>query len=217
MPPCANCQRLQAQLDALQARFEALEATVAQLQRQLAAARKDSSNSSKPPSSDIVKPPKPPPPPGQERRQPGGQPGHASHQRESCSRPRCSPPSPTDYLLDACPSCGGHLLLTDDAEPIVVQQVDIAAVPAGDPRAPQPSGVVSPLPEDLLRPVPAVDRARRPGRAATDHRHRLPQGGLSRLVLDHPQVHPRRDRLDHLAGAIGQDHRQGQPGAGTTL
>ena len=42
-PPCANCQRLQAQLDALQARFDALLETVAQLQRQLAAARKDSS------------------------------------------------------------------------------------------------------------------------------------------------------------------------------
>src|SRR5215471_14311755 len=82
IPPCATCQRLQAQLDALQARYEALEATVAQLQRQLAAARKDSSNSSKPPSSDIVKPPKPPPLPGLERRQPGGQPGHPAHQRE---------------------------------------------------------------------------------------------------------------------------------------
>ncbi len=36
---------------------------------------------------------------------------------------------PADYLLDACPSCGGHLLLTDDAEPIVAQRVEIAAVP----------------------------------------------------------------------------------------
>src|SRR5262245_5502134 len=81
-PPCANCQRLQAEVDALRAELEALRAVVAQLQRQLAAARKDSSNSSKPPSSDIVKPPKPPPPPGQERRTPGGQPGHPAHQRE---------------------------------------------------------------------------------------------------------------------------------------
>ena len=37
--------------------------------------------------------------------------------------------APTDYLLDACPSCGGHLLLTDAAEPIVAQRVEIAAVP----------------------------------------------------------------------------------------
>src|SRR5215468_12144459 len=101
-PPCANCQRLE---------------------KQLAAARKDSSNSSKPPSSDIVKPPKPPPPPGQERRRPGGQPGHPAHQRELFPPERLAS-IPTDYLLDACPGCGGHLLVTDAEPPIVVQQVD---------------------------------------------------------------------------------------------
>jgi transposase len=37
--------------------------------------------------------------------------------------------APTDYLLDACPSCGGHLLVTDDAEPIVAQRVELIAVP----------------------------------------------------------------------------------------
>lgn len=119
-PPCANCQRLQA-------RLEALEATVAQLQRQLAAARKDSSNSSKPPSSDIVKPPKPRPPAGRSRRKRGGQPGHTSHQR-ALYPPEMLAAPPTDYLLDACPSCGGHLLMTD-AEPVVVQRVEIAAAP----------------------------------------------------------------------------------------
>jgi hypothetical protein len=65
--PSANCQRLEERLAALQAafaaRFAELEATVANLQAQLAAARKVSSNSSKPPSSDIVKPAKPQPPP----------------------------------------------------------------------------------------------------------------------------------------------------------
>ncbi|HMB06926.1 MAG TPA: IS66 family transposase [Isosphaeraceae bacterium] len=128
MPPCTNCQRLQAEVDASRAELETLRATVAQLQRQLAAARKDSSTSSKPPSSDIVKPPKPQPPPGQERRRPGGQPGPPAHHREPFPPERLAS-IPTDYLLDACPSCGGHLLLTDDAEPIVVQQVEIAAVP----------------------------------------------------------------------------------------
>src|SRR5215471_1845207 len=128
MPSCANCQRLQAEVDTLRAQLAALQATVAQLQRQLAAARKDSSTSSKPPSSDIVKPPKPPPPPGQERRQPGGQPGHPTHQREPFP-PEMLASTPTDYLLDACPGCGGHLLLSDDQPPILVQQVDIAAVP----------------------------------------------------------------------------------------
>src|SRR5437868_11083446 len=110
-PPCTNCQRLQAEVDSLRAELEALRAVVTQLQRQLAAARKDSSTSSKPPSSDIVKPPKPPPPPGQDRRQPEMLGSH-----------------PTDYLWDACPCCGGHLILTADP-PIVVQQVDIAAPP----------------------------------------------------------------------------------------
>jgi transposase len=127
-PSCANCQRLQTEVDALRAQIAALQATVEQLQKQLAAARKDSSNSSKPPSSDIVKPPKPQPPPGQERRKPGGQPGHASHQRELFP-PEMLASGPTDYLLDACPGCGGHLLLTDDAEPVVAQRVEIAAVP----------------------------------------------------------------------------------------
>jgi transposase len=127
-PSCANCQRLQTEVDALRAQLIALQATVAQLQKQLAAALKNSSNSSKPPSSDIVKPPKPSPPPGQERRKPGGQRGHASHQRELFP-PEMLASSPTDYLLDACPSCGGHLLMTDDDEPIVAQRVEIAAVP----------------------------------------------------------------------------------------
>src|SRR5262245_29679713 len=71
---CPNCQRLQTQIDGLQAEL-------AQLRQQVAALRKDSSTSSKPPSSDIVKPPKPAPPPGQDKRQRGGQPGHPRHQR----------------------------------------------------------------------------------------------------------------------------------------
>jgi transposase len=126
-PPCANCQRLRAEVDALRAQLETLQVTVAQLQRQLAAACKDSSTSSKPPSSDIVKPPKPPPPPGQARRKPGGQPGHPSHQRVPFPAEMLVA-TPWDYLLDFCPSCGGDLYLTA-AEPIVVQQVEIAAVP----------------------------------------------------------------------------------------
>src|SRR5205814_9409123 len=40
----------------------------------------------------------------------------------------------------------------------------------------QSSDVVPPLLQDALRPAPARDRARRLGRAAADHRHRLPQG-----------------------------------------
>jgi transposase len=127
-PLCVNCQRLQAEVDVLRAQLVALQATVEQLQRQLAAALKNSSNSSKPPSSDIVKPPKPPPPPGQARRKPGGQPGHTSHQRELFP-PEMLTSAPTDYVLGACPACGGHLGVIDAEPTIVVQQVDIAAVP----------------------------------------------------------------------------------------
>src|SRR6202790_3802366 len=99
--PCSNCQRLQAQLDALQVAF-------AQLQAQLAAARKDSSTSSKPPSSDIVKPPKPPPPEGQDKRRIGGQPGHPKHERVLFPPEQVNGGS-HDYLLDLCPSCGHGL------------------------------------------------------------------------------------------------------------
>ena len=215
-PPCANCQRLQAEVDSLRAGLAALRAVVAQLQRQLAAARKDSSNSSKPPSSDIVKPPKPPPPPGQQRRKPGGQPGHTSHQRVPFP-PEMLASAPSDYLLDACPGVR--------RAPARDRRRRAHRRPAGrhrrrapgDPRAPQPSGLVPLLPEDLSTPRSRFDRARRPGRAAADHPHRLPQGGLPRLVLDHPQVRPRRHRPDHLARAVGQDHRQGEPGPGAAL
>ena len=184
--------------------------------QQLAAARKDSSTSSKPPSSDIVKPPKPPPPEGQDRRRIGGQPGHPKHERVAFP-PEAVNAGSFDHRLDACPSCG-HDLQAHRRHPA-------AGRPAGrhprgppvDPGASQPSGVVPALPEAPRGPAPAGDRARRPGRAAPDHPDRLPQGGLPRLLLDRPQVPPRRRRGDDLARATGPDHRQGQPGVGATV
>src|SRR3954467_6206933 len=131
---CSNCQRLQAQLDALQAQFESqqgqlktLEVAFAQLQAQLAAARKDSSTSSKPPSSDIVKPPKPPLPEGQDQRRIGGQPGHPKHERALFPPEQVNGGS-HDYVLDLCPSCG-HGLQPTAAAPRVVQQIEIHEVP----------------------------------------------------------------------------------------
>src|ERR1700731_4417140 len=126
---CSNCQRLQAQLDALQTQFESqqaqlktLQVAFAQVQAQLAAACKDSSTSSKPPSSDIVKPPKPPPPQGQDKRQRGGQPGHPKHERLLASVPLLTAP-PHDYLLEICPDCGYGLRPAGD-DVRVVQQIE---------------------------------------------------------------------------------------------
>src|SRR3954449_803105 len=125
---CPNCRRLQARVDALEAELAALKEVVAQLGRQLAAARKDSSTSSKPPSSDIVKPPKSPPPEGQDRRKIGGQPGHPKHERAAFP-PESINGGSFDHRLDTCPACGHGLHPTRTPSPRVVQQVDIVGVP----------------------------------------------------------------------------------------
>src|SRR3954464_14535308 len=125
---CTNCRRLQARVDALEAELVALKQVVAQLGRQLAAARKDSTTSSKPPSSDIVKPPKPPPPEGQDKRRIGGQPGHPKHQRVAFP-PEAVNAGSFDHRLDACPACGHDLRPALTITPRVVQQIDIREVP----------------------------------------------------------------------------------------
>src|SRR6478609_2067769 len=125
---CTNCRRLQARVDALEAELADLKQVVAQLGRQLAAARKDSSTSSKPPSSDIVKPPKPDPPEGQERRRIGGQPGHPKHERAAFP-PESINGTSVDYRLDFCPCCGQDLQPMPTIVPRVIQQVDIKEVP----------------------------------------------------------------------------------------
>src|SRR3954471_16113040 len=119
--PCAECRRLQAQL-------EQLQATVSRLEEQLASARKDSSPSSKPPSSDIVKPPPPPPPVGQDKRKIGGQPGHPKHERALFPPEQVNGGS-HDYVLDLCPGCGHGLQPTTTIAPRVVQQIEIHEVP----------------------------------------------------------------------------------------
>jgi transposase len=125
---CTNCPQLQERVDALEAELAALKQVVAQLAKQLAAARKDSSTSSKPPSSDLVKPPKPPPPQGQDRRRIGGQPGHPKHER-AAFRPEAINGGSFDHRLDSCPGCGHDLLPALTIAPRVVQQVDLAEVP----------------------------------------------------------------------------------------
>ena len=119
--PCVECQRLQARLDSLQA-------TVTQLQEQLAKAGKNSSNSSKPPSSDLVKPAKPAPPDGQAKRRPGGQPGHPLQQRALAPAELLNGGSHT-HALELCPECGHGLQAAVGVAPRIVQQHEIEVVP----------------------------------------------------------------------------------------
>jgi transposase len=121
--PCPGCQRLQAQVEALTLQVQALHATVAHLQEQLAAARKDSSTSSKPPSSDIVKPPKHA---QQTHRSAGGQPGHPKHDRAPFAPEQVN--LFAEHSLHACPTCGGPLRRNGSLAR-VVQQVDIDRPP----------------------------------------------------------------------------------------
>ncbi len=119
--PCANCERLRAQLEAQRLQVEALQAAVADLGERLAGARKDSSNSSKPPSSDIVKPPKPATP-DDSPRNPGGQPGHQKHERAMFAPEQVT--LFVEHPLDCCPDCAGALRRNGHFAR-VVQQVDV--------------------------------------------------------------------------------------------
>jgi transposase len=123
----AQLEQQRAQLEQQRTQLEALQAAVARLEKQLAAARKDSSTSSKPPSSDIVKPPPPPLPAGQEKRNIGGQPGHPKHER-ALFPPEALTAPPHCHTIDICPDCW-HGLQPADLAPRVVQQIDIREVP----------------------------------------------------------------------------------------
>src|SRR3954453_15068253 len=116
---CPGCQRLQEEI-------QSLRAAVAQLQEQLAAARKDSPTSSNPPSSDIVRPAQPSTGPGAAPRRRGGQPGHAKHERAPF------PPEQVtlfaEHPLPTCPCCGGPPRRNGGLAR-VVQQVDFQQPP----------------------------------------------------------------------------------------
>jgi transposase len=109
---CPECQRLRVR--------------VAELEAQLAAARKHSGNSSKPPSSDIVKPPTSGADPKDRKRRRGGQAGHPRHERPAF--PPEALADSHDHTLEHCPDCGGSLEAAD-AAPRVIQQVEIVEKP----------------------------------------------------------------------------------------
>jgi transposase len=111
--PCARCAALRQELEQLQMR-------VAQLQGQLAAAKKDSTNSSKPPSSDIVKKTQAKTKSHKKRKR-GGQPGHAKHERP------LFPDDQIDYAdlhCGECPDCHGPVVPSKQP-PKVFQQIDL--------------------------------------------------------------------------------------------
>jgi transposase len=121
---CPNCEKLTAQLAALEKRLAELEKRYAELEAKYAKAIKNSANSSKPPSSDFTVPPKRRRQPG--KRRPGGQPGHPRHERQDFSAEEID--RFQEYSYDACPDCGGGLKLSD-ADPYVIQQVEIIEKP----------------------------------------------------------------------------------------
>jgi transposase len=121
---CANCCRLQAQVNALQAKVDELCSVVVSLREKLAAARKDSSTSSKPPSSDIVKPK--PTQEGEAKRSIGGQPGHPKHEREPFPAEQIT--HFEEHVLEVCPCCGGPVHRNAHFARIV-QQVDVEKPP----------------------------------------------------------------------------------------
>ena len=204
-------------VDAQEARLKAqLEATVARLQEQLAAARKDSSTSSKPPSSDIVKPPKPEPPEGQERRRIGGQPGHPKHERAAFP-PESINGASVDYRLDLCPCCGHDLQPMPTIVPRVIQQVDIKDVPLEIQEHRGHPGWCSHCQKQFEAPLPiGIERGGLVGPRLTTVIAYL-KGVCHASYSTDPQVHPRRYRVDNLAWATGEHHRQGESGAGEAL
>jgi transposase len=104
-----------------------LQHRIAELEQELAKARKSSKTSSKPPSSDIAKPHKTPQTPSLfEPRNPGGQPGHPKHARAEFSPDEIT--GTIEYTLSSCPTCGGGMTPAEQA-PRVIQQVEIVESP----------------------------------------------------------------------------------------
>jgi transposase len=116
---CPHCEWLQRRVIELEARLANLEA-------ELAKAKKNSATSSKPPSSDIVKPPNKQPKGKRGKRKRGAQPGHPRHERTPFSESELN--DAWEYRLDDCPCC--HSGLKDlNKPPKRLQQIELRIVP----------------------------------------------------------------------------------------
>lgn len=114
------------QIEELKALVATLTARVAELELELAKARKDSSTSSKPPSSDITKPkPKQKKPGRRKKPRRGGQPGHQRQLREPL------PPERVDETIDYTIEDDQiqHLGLTPTGEFEVIQHIELPETP----------------------------------------------------------------------------------------
>ena len=119
-------QELQQRFELLEKQSRQQEQRIAELEADLAKARKTSRNSSKSPSSDIVKPPNPAPKNADGKRLRGGQAGHPQHIRDEF------PPEEidrtVDYPLESCPCCGGTVCVLD-SPPEIIQQIELPQRP----------------------------------------------------------------------------------------
>lgn len=114
------------QIEELKALVATLTARVAELELELAKARKDSSTSSKPPSSDITKPkPKQKKPGRRKKPRRGGQPGHQRQLRDPL------PPERVDETIDYTIEDDQiqHLGLTPTGEFEVIQHIELPETP----------------------------------------------------------------------------------------
>ena len=112
-----------AEITWLRTQNAALEKRVEEMSVLLAKALKNSATSSKPPSSDIVKPPKKPPGTSSKgKRKKGGQRGHPRNVRDAFSPEEVA--AINNYVLDACPDCGGAVSLLPDKKKRVIQQAE---------------------------------------------------------------------------------------------
>ena len=121
----ARIEELRAIIAKQAAQIERLTQRVAELELELAKAKKDSSTSSKPPSSDIVKPPPKKQPGKRKKRKRGGQAGHQRQLREPLPPERVN--ETIDYEIDDTEVKRLRLAPTGDFD--VVQHIELPEAP----------------------------------------------------------------------------------------